>query len=212
MLLSKDLLLEKRTFQTDCLAPQVQQTLNLKESEAHRLRTQPIRQTVETPLPSMTAKQRVAIVGSGNWGCAIAKIVGQNAQRHNHLEEEVRMWVFEEMVTGRKLTDIINEDHENVKYMPGIKLPRNVIADADVVSATKGAHILIFVLPHQFLGSLCMKIRGNTAPDCIAVSLIKGVHFDETGMVLVSDLIKQVIFCTCFLDSGYDIRNCCTMV
>ena len=151
---------------------------------------------------SMTAKKRVAIVGSGNWGCAIAKIVGQNAQRHNHLEEEVRMWVFEEMVAGRKLTDIINEDHENVKYMPGIKLPRNVIADADVVSATKGAHILIFVLPHQFLGSLCMKIRGNTAPDCIAVSLIKGVHFDETGMVLVSDLIKQVIFCTCFLDSA----------
>ena len=35
---------------------------------------------------------------------------------------------------GRKLTDIINEDHENTKYMPGIKLPRNVIADPDVVS------------------------------------------------------------------------------
>ena len=44
------------------------------------------------------------------------------------------MWVFEEMVGGRKLTDIINEDHENVKYMPGIKLPRNVVADPDVVS------------------------------------------------------------------------------
>lgn len=60
-----------------------------------------------------------------------------------------------------------------------------------MVSATKGAHVIIFVLPHQFLGGLCAKIRGNTASDCIAVSLIKGVHFDETGMVLVSDLIKQ---------------------
>eukprot|EP00802_Teleaulax_amphioxeia_P004679 Tamp_04683.p2 GENE.Tamp_04683~~Tamp_04683.p2 ORF type:complete len:402 (+),score=90.27 Tamp_04683:61-1206(+) len=137
------------------------------------------------------SKKRVAIVGSGNWGCAIAKIVANNAARHNHLHEEVRMWVFEEMVGGRKLTDIINEDHENVKYMPGIKLPRNVVADPDVVSATKGAHILVFVLPHQFLGGLCAKIRGNTAQDCIAVSLIKGVHFDETGMVLVSDLINQ---------------------
>jgi glycerol-3-phosphate dehydrogenase len=37
----------------------------------------------------MSAKKRVAIVGSGNWGCAIAKIVGNNCQRHNHLEEEV---------------------------------------------------------------------------------------------------------------------------
>jgi glycerol-3-phosphate dehydrogenase (NAD+) len=85
------------------------------------------------------------------------------------------------LLQGRKLTDIINEDHENTKYMPGIKLPRNVVADPDVVSATKGANILIFVLPHQFLGGLCAKIRGNTARDCIAVSLIKGVHFDETG-------------------------------
>ena len=60
---------------------------------------------------TMPKKKRVAIIGSGNWGCAIAKIVGQNCARVNHLEEEVRMWVFEEMVQGRKLTDIINEDH-----------------------------------------------------------------------------------------------------
>ena len=35
------------------------------------------------------AKKRVAIIGSGNWGCAIAKIVGMNCARVNHLEEEV---------------------------------------------------------------------------------------------------------------------------
>ena len=37
------------------------------------------------------------------------------------------MWVFEEMVDGRKLTEIINTDHENVKYLPGHKLPPNVV-------------------------------------------------------------------------------------
>eukprot|EP00960_Hanusia_phi_P029794 748181-Hanusia_phi.AAC.2 len=136
-------------------------------------------------------KKRVAIVGSGNWGCAIAKIVGNNCTHHPHLEDEVRMWVFEEVVKGRKLTEIINEEHENVKYMPGIKLPTNVIADPDVVSATRGANVLIFVLPHQFLGGLCKKIKGNHAQDCIAVSLIKGVHFDSKGMVLISDMIKE---------------------
>ena len=30
------------------------------------------------------------------------------------------MWVFEEVVNGRKLSDIINETNENVKYLPGI--------------------------------------------------------------------------------------------
>jgi glycerol-3-phosphate dehydrogenase (NAD+) len=29
------------------------------------------------------------------------------------------MWVFEEIVNGRKLTEIINTEHENTKYMPG---------------------------------------------------------------------------------------------
>lgn len=37
------------------------------------------------------------------------------------------MWVFEENINGRKLTDIINNEHENVKYLPGYKLPENVV-------------------------------------------------------------------------------------
>lgn len=38
------------------------------------------------------------------------------------------MYVYEEIVNGRKLTDIINETHENVKYLPGHKLPPNVVS------------------------------------------------------------------------------------
>lgn len=40
----------------------------------------------------------------------------------------VNMWVYEEMIDGRKLTEIINTEHENVKYLPGHKLPRNVVS------------------------------------------------------------------------------------
>ena len=29
------------------------------------------------------------------------------------------MWVYEEMVEGQKLTEIINTKHVNVKYLPG---------------------------------------------------------------------------------------------
>lgn len=38
------------------------------------------------------------------------------------------MWVYEEMIDGKKLTEIINETHENVKYLPGHKLPPNVVS------------------------------------------------------------------------------------
>lgn len=43
----------------------------------------------------------------------------------------VKMWVFEENVDGRNLTDIINMEHENVKYLPGYKLPENVVGHYD---------------------------------------------------------------------------------
>ena len=39
------------------------------------------------------------------------------------------MWVHEEEVEGRKLTEIINSDHENVKYLPGVALPPNLWLD-----------------------------------------------------------------------------------
>lgn len=59
------------------------------------------------------------------------------------------MWVYEEEVNGRKLTEIINTEHENVKYLPGCKFPHNVVANPSLGDAVKGATLLIFVLPHQ---------------------------------------------------------------
>ena len=36
--------------------------------------------------------------------------------------------VFEEMVNGEKLSEIINTRHENVKYLPGKILPDNIVS------------------------------------------------------------------------------------
>lgn len=63
-------------------------------------------------------------------GTAIAKIVGQNVKKLPNFDDRVTMYVYEEMINGRKLTEIINETHENVKYLPGHKLPENVVSIA----------------------------------------------------------------------------------
>lgn len=63
-------------------------------------------------------------------GSAIARIVGANVKGSELFDDEVKMWVFEEMVDGRKLTEIINEEHENTKYLPGFKIPPNVVSGA----------------------------------------------------------------------------------
>lgn len=49
-------------------------------------------------------------------GSAIARVIGQNVQEHSDVfDPTVRMWVFQEQIDGRNLTDIINQEHENVK-------------------------------------------------------------------------------------------------
>ena len=49
---------------------------------------------------------------------AIAKIIGRNVLDREGFDSEVKMWVFEEQVDGKNLTEIINTEHENVKYLP----------------------------------------------------------------------------------------------
>lgn len=62
-------------------------------------------------------------------GTAIARIVGNNVKNFEEFDNTVSMYVFEEVVDGRKLSEIINTDHENVKYLPGYKIPDNVVSN-----------------------------------------------------------------------------------
>lgn len=62
-------------------------------------------------------------------GSAIAKILGKNVvERKEKFQTDIKMYMYEELVDGRKLTEIVNTEHENVKYLPGIKLPENVVS------------------------------------------------------------------------------------
>ncbi|XP_063788862.1 glycerol-3-phosphate dehydrogenase 1-like protein [Pseudophryne corroboree] len=134
---------------------------------------------------------RVSIIGSGNWGSAISKIIGNNTKRSNRFHPVVNMWVYEEMVQGRKLTEIINQDHENVKYLPGHPLPRNVVAVPELVDAVAGTDILVFVVPHQFINRICDQLVGHLKTGAFGISLIKGVDEAPDGLKLISDIVRE---------------------
>jgi glycerol-3-phosphate dehydrogenase (NAD+) len=118
---------------------------------------------------SPTAK-KVTVVGSGNWGCAIAKIIAQNTAQHAEFHDTVSMWMFEEQVehrgVKRKLSEVFNEGKENIKYLPGIQLPQNIMAEPDVKKAVGDADILVWVLPHQFVPRTVQNM-GPTKPGAI---------------------------------------------
>lgn len=152
--------------------------------------------------------KRACIVGSGNWGSAIAKIVGTNAARLPQFDDRVTMYVYEELINGKKLTDIINDTHENVKYLPGHKLPPNVVAVPDVVEAAKDADILIFVVPHQFVRSLCSTLLGKIKPTAIGLSLIKGFDRAEGGGIeLISHIITRQLKIQCAVLMGANLAG-----
>lgn len=141
------------------------------------------------------APTKVSIIGSGNWGSAIARIIGRNVKKYDAFDHCVRVYVFEEIINGEKLTEIINARHENVKYLPGYKLPENVVAVPDIVQACDDADILILVLPHKFLVPTCKPLVGKVKKGAIGLSLIKG--FDITpgggGIELISNVVKGLL-------------------
>eukprot|EP01039_Chlorochromonas_danica_P003696 gene3696-4044_t len=139
------------------------------------------------------AESHVAIIGSGNWGSAVARRVGLNLQNTSFglKESFIKMWVHEEMINNRPLSAIINEDHENVKYLPGIKLPENVLACTDLLETVRGADVLLFVLPHQFLHHVLKQLHGHVPTSTICVSLIKGVEFGPKGFRRFSQVIQH---------------------
>lgn len=118
------------------------------------------------------------------------------------------MYVYEELVDGRKLTEIINTEHENVKYLPGHKLPTNIVAIPDVVEAAKDADIIIFVLPHQFLPMTCKPLVGNVKKEAFGVSLCKGFYVNEKGKVdLITNMVRDLLGIDCGVVMGANIAN-----
>jgi glycerol-3-phosphate dehydrogenase (NAD+) len=134
------------------------------------------------------------------------------------------MWVYEEETTvpekskhydpsselstkPQKLTELINYFHENIKYLPGIPLPTNVIANPSVTDAVKDSTILIFNLPHQFIGGICKQLRGHIVPYARGISCIKGVNVQENSVSLFSETIGKELGIYCGALSGANIAN-----
>jgi glycerol-3-phosphate dehydrogenase (NAD+) len=168
-------------------------------------------------------KHKVTVIGSGNWGTTVAKLVAENTREHADIfEEDVQMWVYEEDVViasdsphydpavgdkPQKLTAVINTRHENVKYLPKIPLPSNVVANPSLVDAVKDSSILIFNLPHEFIANVCRQIKGQILPSARGISCIKGVTVTEDKVELISEYISETLDIYCGALSGANIAN-----
>jgi len=82
---------------------------------------------------------KIAVLGAGAWGTAIAKVIAEK-------EKEVLIWSFETAVR-----DEINEKGQNSRYLPGVDLPKALRATSDIEEAAEGTQFLIYAVPSMFL-------------------------------------------------------------
>jgi glycerol-3-phosphate dehydrogenase (NAD+) len=93
------------------------------------------------------------------------------------------------------------------RYLPGIKLGDNVVAIPDVKEAARGANVVVFVLPHQFVYKVCENLRNVIDHDCKAISLIKGLDYKNNNLLLFSEEIEKILGVNCAALSGANIAS-----
>ncbi len=120
---------------------------------------------------------RIAIIGGGNWGTALAITLA----RKGHA---VELWAYE-----REVVDSIRLRHENELYLPGIKIPLNVSATGSLGRAAAGAEIVLTVMPSHVCRPLIRELGAYANPEMIFVSATKGIESER--LMRMSEIIRE---------------------
>lgn len=111
---------------------------------------------------------RVAVLGPGSWGTALAQVLAENGH-------DVRIW-------GHRASQVeeINTQHTNQRYLPDHYLPDSIQAFTNMEDAVKDADAVLFVIPTKAIRSVAKELvpKLNTKPVIIHASkgLERGTH------------------------------------
>lgn len=122
---------------------------------------------------------KIAVLGAGSWGTTLAILLFNNGH-------DVTLWEFK-----KSYAKTMRKSRENKVYLPGVKIPDDIIIETSITDACKGAHMLILSTPTQFLRGVLKDLKGVDLSDTTLVSVAKGI---EKGTLLtVSEIIKDVL-------------------
>ena len=116
--------------------------------------------------------KRVAVLGAGAWGTAMAAVLSPRL--------EVALWMRD---PGR--VSILSAERRNERYLPGIALPSNLRLTSDFQQAVEGAALVLAATPVAALREVLPKVK---AP---LVWLCKG--FEEGTGLLPHEIAAQTM-------------------
>ncbi|MDW7668720.1 MAG: NAD(P)H-dependent glycerol-3-phosphate dehydrogenase [Bacillota bacterium] len=124
-------------------------------------------------------KNRIIILGGGSWGTALACLLAQN-------KEEVFLWIRDK----EKLINI-NETRENKKYLPDVKIPREVNLINSYKDVIGTCDIAVLAIPSQNIRELVTELKDVLNSNTIVVNVSKGIEMKS--LKTISEVCKEII-------------------
>ncbi len=125
----------------------------------------------------MSASEVISVIGAGAWGTALGCVQAKKR------DQTVVLWAREPEVAQS-----VNGQHENVRFLPGVKLPSNLKATNRLEEATS-ADLILIVVPAQFLRSVVGQLAGVIAPGTPLVLCAKGI--EASTLSLMSQIASE---------------------
>ena len=122
---------------------------------------------------------RVAIVGAGNFGTAVANMVARNGV-------DTYLWMRD-----REQLAEIRACGENRRYLPGHPLAERVQPTADLALAVGASDLLFVTVPSASFRAVADELRGLAKPGTYAISATKGI--ETQGFRLMSQLLEEAL-------------------
>lgn len=126
----------------------------------------------------MSKKMKVAVLGGGSFGTAIANIIACN-------KHHTRLW----MRDGDQ-AEKCKSERQNARYLPGYPLSEDLVITADLAMAVVDADLIFVSIPSHSFRSVTRQIKPLLAPQAIIVSTAKGIE-PEDGFTLMSQILEQ---------------------
>jgi glycerol-3-phosphate dehydrogenase (NAD(P)+) len=125
------------------------------------------------------ATLKIAVVGAGSWGTAIADLLACKGY-------PVELWAFEKEVKNQ-----IEESHENKLFLPDYTLSPNLSCSNDLAGVVSDANLIVIVVPSHVMRDVTQQMSGHLLADTIVASASKGI--EQKTHLTMSGVIKETL-------------------
>ena len=123
--------------------------------------------------------KKVSVIGAGSWGSALAVLLANNGH-------EVTLWTHDPHEI-----EMLSTKREQVEKLPGVKLPDNIMIEADLKTALTDEDVVVMAVPSPVVRMVAKQMFPFIKDGQIIVNVAKGIE-DVTYKTL-SDIIEEEI-------------------